>query len=164
VTLAAPLERPGRVLGVDPGERRVGLSLSDETRLLASPLRVLLRGGGANPVMGEIARVAAQEGAVQVVVGLPLNEDGTRGRQAHRAEVFADTLAHVSGLPVELWDERLSTRDAEALARAGGRSTRRLRERGEMDALAAAVILQDYLDRQAEARQRRERLSTGHVA
>ena len=81
-----------------------------------------------------------------MVVGLPLNADGSQGLQARRAQDFARVAARVVGLPVELWDERLSTKEAEAIVRAQGRNTRRVRQRGELDAIAAAVILQDYLD------------------
>jgi putative Holliday junction resolvase len=77
---------------------------------------------------------------------LPLNADGSEGRQARRAHEFAQVAARAVGLPVAMWDERLSTREAEAIVRAQGRNVRRLRQRGQLDAVAAAAILQDYLD------------------
>jgi putative holliday junction resolvase len=138
--------RPGRVLGIDAGERRVGVALSDELRLLASPLGVLDRGHGLAPVLDALIELAEREGVAQIVVGLPLNEDGSVGRQARRARDFARAAARVVGIPVELWDERLSTQEAEAIARTAGKNLRRLRKRGQLDALAAAVILQDYLN------------------
>ena len=135
------------MLGIDAGERRVGLALSDELRLLASPLTVLdRRRAGLSSVLESIAGLAAQEGVRQVVVGLPLNADGSAGPQAQRAERFARLVEQATSLPVQLWDERLSTHQAEAVLRAQGRNTRRARARGEIDAVAAAVILQDYLD------------------
>jgi putative holliday junction resolvase len=144
----------GRVLGIDAGERRVGLALSDELRMLARPLRVLYRDRGLAPVLDELQALARAEGVGQVVVGWPLNADGSAGRQAARAAAFARLVERVLGLPVELWDERLSTQEAQARLRAqGGRA--RARARSEVDAVAAAVILQDYLDahgRQPEAR------------
>ena len=136
----------GRVLGIDAGERRVGLALSDELGLLATPLAVLHRDGGLASVMKQISEITTREGVVFVVVGLPLNQDGSAGRQARRAEAFASIVRRALGLPVQLWDERLSTVEAMARARAIGYSVRRLRERGTLDALAAAVILQEYLD------------------
>jgi putative Holliday junction resolvase len=136
----------GRILGIDAGERRVGVALSDELRLLASPLVVLDRGHGLAPVLDALAEVARSEGVAHMVVGLPLNVDGSQGRQARRAVDFARTAERVIGVPVELWDERLSTREAEDIARAQGRNMRRLRQSGHLDAIAAAVILQDYLD------------------
>ena len=134
----------GRILGIDAGERRVGLALSDETRLLATPFTVLQRGAGLAGVMDEIAAVARRESVVKVVVGLPLNADGSSGRQARRATVFADVVRRATGLDVEMWDERLSTVEAHAILREQGRRTRR--DTQPVDAVAAAVILQDYLD------------------
>ncbi len=138
--------RQGRVLGIDAGERRVGVALSDELRLLASPLTVLDRGRGLAPVLDALAEVTRTEGVARIVVGLPLNADGTQGRQARRAQDFARVAERVIGVPVEMWDERLSSKEAEAIARAQGRNMRRMRQQGQLDAIAAAVILQDYLD------------------
>jgi len=138
--------RQGPILGIDAGERRVGVALSDELRLLASPLTVLDRGHGLAPVLDKLAEVARIEGVARMVVGLPLNADGSAGRQARRAEDFARVAQRVLGVPVEMWDERLSTQAAETIARAQGRNMRRVRARGQLDAIAAAVILQDYLD------------------
>jgi putative Holliday junction resolvase len=134
------------VLGIDAGERRVGIAMSDELGLLASPVIVLDRRHGLAPVLDQLAELVAREGVDQVVVGLPLNADGSQGPQARRAQDFARVAGRVLGVPVSLWDERMSTQEAEAIVRAQGRNTRRLRQRGEIDAIAAAVILQDYLD------------------
>jgi putative Holliday junction resolvase len=134
------------VLGIDAGERRVGVAMSDELRLLASPLTVLDRAHGLAPVLDTLAELTVREGVVQIIVGLPLNADGSQGRQARRAQDFARVASRVIGIPVQLWDERLSTQEAEEILRAQGRNLRRLRQRGEIDAVAAAVILQDYLD------------------
>jgi putative Holliday junction resolvase len=134
------------VLGIDAGERRVGLALSDESRLLATPVVVLDRRSGLAGVLAAIAALTAREQVRQVVVGLPLNADGSAGPQAQRAERFAGLVEQATGLPVQMWDERLSTHAAEAVLRAQGRNTRRARARGQIDAVAAAVILQDYLD------------------
>jgi putative Holliday junction resolvase len=131
----------GRILGIDAGERRVGLALSDETHLLATPLRVLVRAAGLAPVMDAIVDVVRREGVTHVVIGLPLNADGSAGKQAKRAQDFARVAEKVCQVPVTLWDERLSTREAELIARAQGK-----RARKDLDAVAAAVILQDYLD------------------
>jgi putative Holliday junction resolvase len=136
------------VLGIDAGERRVGVAMSDELRVLASPVVVLDVGRGLAAVLDALTDLAQRENVMQLVVGLPLDADGSRGRQARRAEAFARLASRVVGLPVELWDERLSTREAEDVARAQGRNMRRARQRGEIDAIAAAVILQDYLDHQ----------------
>ena len=120
--------------------------MSDASRLLASPVGVYDRGQGLAPVLEALSSLAQREGVTQLVVGLPLNADGTAGRQARRAIAFAQLVSRVLGLPATMWDERLSTRAAEAIVRAQGRSTRKVRQAGQMDAVAAAVILQEYLD------------------
>jgi putative Holliday junction resolvase len=120
--------------------------MSDELGLLASPVSVLDRRYGLAPVLDALIELTRREGVRRIVVGLPLNADGSAGRQARRAQDFARVAERVIGVPVSLWDERLSTRAAEAMVRARGGSTRRARQRGELDAVAAAVILQDYLE------------------
>src|SRR5258708_3948309 len=102
----------GRVLGIDAGERRVGVAVSDELRLLASPLCVLDRAKGLAPVLDALSAAAQREGIVQLVVGLPWNADGSHGQQARPAQNFAGGAARGIGVPVALRDARLSARDA----------------------------------------------------
>ena len=134
-----------RVLAVDLGERRIGLALSDPTGTLATPLRTLDATG--DPERDRLAVVAAARDAeVQViVVGLPRSLSGREGPAARRARAEASALAEVAGeIKVELHDERFTTRDAErALSAAGKRGRER---RAHVDAAAAAIILQSYLD------------------
>ncbi|MFW6051563.1 MAG: Holliday junction resolvase RuvX [Myxococcota bacterium] len=130
-----------RRLGVDPGERRVGLAVADDDVGVAVPLRTVP--GGARAVR-EVKRAAEEEGAEALVVGLPLRLDGSEGTAARRARRFGDAIARETGLPVEWWDERLTTVAAErSLAAAGvrGRDRRRV-----VDQSAAALVLQAYLD------------------
>jgi putative Holliday junction resolvase len=141
----------GRVLGIDAGERRVGVALSDALRLLASPVTVLDRQHGLQLVFDQLVELARREGVTELVVGLPLNADGSVGRQARRAQQFARVAKRVLGVPTTLWDERLSTREAESIVRAQGRTPRQVRAAGQLDAIAAAVILQDFLDTQRRA-------------
>lgn len=144
-----------RILGVDSGERRIGLAISDETELVARPLLVIQRREDAlKRALDEIQHVAAREGAERLVVGLPLNADGSEGHQARRARALAKLLEKVVARPVELWDERLSSVEAERQLHEQGRSVRRLRQAGGIDAHAAAVILQDYLDAHSRDRAR----------
>lgn len=124
--------------------------MSDELRILATPLVVLdRRRGGLSPILGSLAEISRREGVTALVVGLPLNADGSEGPQARRAKDFARIAERVIGLPVTMWDERLSSRAAEDILRAQGRNLRKVRQRGELDAVAAAAILQDYLDAQS---------------
>jgi len=134
-----------RVLAVDLGERRIGLALSDPSGTLASPLRTIEVSG--DPERDRLAVVdAAREAEAQViVVGLPRSLSGRESPAARRARVEASALAEVAGeIKVELHDERFTTREADrALADAG---KRRRERRAHVDAAAAAIILQSYLD------------------
>jgi putative holliday junction resolvase len=133
----------GRVLGLDPGERRIGVALSDELGLLASPLMILERRSRASDVAAIVDLVRAH-GVTEIAVGHPKTLRGEIGPQARRAERFADEVARAVGVPVRLWDERYSTVEgAERLAHGGKRPRGR---RPHPDAAAAAVILQGYLD------------------
>lgn len=131
---------PGRVLGVDVGEVRVGVAVSDPSRLVASGLATI-EGGPDLPA--RLAALAAEESCHTVVVGLPRSLDGRGTRSTQRAREVADQLA-AHGLFVELWDERLSTVEAERMLVEAGR--RRDRRRTERDRVAATIILQGWLD------------------
>jgi putative Holliday junction resolvase len=131
----------GRILGLDVGERRIGLAISTPEGRLAVPLRVLERRDEAADLEA-IAALARAEQVDTLVIGHPLSMDGTAGAQARRVEAFARALAKVAGLPFELWDERLSSVQAERSVRLA-----RGRRRVPSDDVAAAIILQGYLDR-----------------
>lgn len=137
-----------RYLALDVGERRIGVAVSDASGTLARPLTTLIRASKAADY-SRIAGLVRQHGAEALVVGHPLNDDDTAGPQALRVERYAAALAEALraedlALPILLWDEHGSTgRASEALGIAG-RKGRDQRER--LDAAAAAVILQDYLD------------------
>jgi putative Holliday junction resolvase len=133
-----------RFLGVDVGRARIGLALADDVVRTARPLRTVARRAGA-ATFAEISRAAREFEVTRAVVGLPLNMDGTEGEAARHARAFAARLAAELGVPVELFDERLSTFEAETRLRDHGFSGKDLRAR--VDAEAAAVILQGWLDR-----------------
>jgi putative Holliday junction resolvase len=132
-----------RVIGLDLGERRVGVAVSDPDGTIARPLMQFLPRGRAD-IVAAVRRLVTEHGAGRVVVGLPLLEDGTRGEQARRAEGVARALADGLAVPVETWDERYSSREADAILDASGRRGQDRRARRDM--IAAAVILQAYLD------------------
>ncbi|MCL4533941.1 MAG: Holliday junction resolvase RuvX [Bacteroidetes bacterium] len=128
-------------MGLDPGERRTGVALSDAEGRLASPLLVLTH-SSREKALAAIAELANRHKVQSIVVGLPKNMDGTEGPQAARARRLAQRLRERLGLEVVLVDERLSTFAAEeALAH-----LRPARRRERLDAAAAAIILQGYLD------------------
>jgi putative holliday junction resolvase len=138
------LPRSGRLIAVDWGEVRLGLALSDETQVLATPLETLVRRPGKRFPMPRFLELVETHRPAGVVVGLPLTGEGEEGASAAGARELAETIERRSGLPLELWDERMSTARALAAVREQGGSTRGRRE--DVDALAAAVFLQHYLD------------------
>jgi putative Holliday junction resolvase len=133
-----------RILGLDLGERRIGVALSDPSGWLASPLTVL-RCRSREADLTAIAQLVDQHGVERVIVGYPRSLDGTVGRQAQRVETIVAQIRTELQVPVILWDERLSTAQAERLIHEAGKRVRRDR----IDAAAAAVILQSYLDTQS---------------
>jgi putative pre-16S rRNA nuclease len=135
---------PGRLLCVDWGERRIGLALSDEAQILAQPLTTLTRRAGKRVPVQAIADLAAQHQVVGVVVGLPLDAQGDSGPAAAAARDLAAKLASRTNLPVDLWDERMSTARAHGAVREQAGSTKG--RKGDVDTLAAQIILQHYLD------------------
>lgn len=135
-------------LALDVGEKRIGVALSDETETLASPHSILHRKSTAG-ALEAIARLARETGAEVIVVGLPVSFDGQLHAQARAIQSFAAKVGTRVGLPVVFADETLSSVRAEELLRASGTRPQRIRER--LDAVAAAVILQDYLDQRPRA-------------
>jgi putative Holliday junction resolvase len=136
-----------RVLALDVGERRVGIAISDPSGALARPLQGLVR-SSREADFGAIAAIVTEYDIGLVVVGLPFSLDGTEGPQARRITGYADGLADYLPTPVVLWDERFTTAEAEEILRQsrGEKRRRRARTSGDLDAIAAAVILQSYLD------------------
>jgi putative Holliday junction resolvase len=130
----------GRVLGVDIGTVRVGLAVSDPAGVLAQPLDVVPRDGATDAIADRTREMDVAE----VVVGIPLRMDGSHGPEADAAEEFARMLEGVLDLPVARWDERLSTKEAERSMRAAGADARK--QRGVVDKVAAAMVLQSFLD------------------
>ncbi len=138
------LPRTGRLLAVDWGEIRIGLAASDEGQILASPLATLTRRKGKRfPTRGLLEQVEAV-GAVGVVLGLPLAPDGTDSEATTAVRALAERLEALLEVPLVLWDERLTTARALRAIREQGGSLRGRRE--DVDALAASVLLQHFID------------------
>lgn len=131
-----------RTLGLDIGERRIGLAISDPDGRIALPIGSHQRSGGDDARM--IADLAAREEAERIVVGFPLSMDGSRGAQAEVAESFAERLRGRTATEVVLWDERLSSREADHHLRAG--NLRGKAAKAQRDTIAATIILQSFLD------------------
>jgi putative Holliday junction resolvase len=138
------VRRPGRVIGLDPGSKRIGVAVSDDERRVATPIEVLARSGDVARDHRAIAALVAEWEANLVVVGLPLSLSGARGRAAQHVLAEVDSLRATLPVPVETYDERLTTVTAE-------RSLVEQRMRAEarrqvVDKVAAAVLLQAWLD------------------
>ena len=133
----------GRAMGLDVGERRVGVAIGDELGMISSPLTTVQRRDGD---LTELRDLAIAKGVDRLVVGLPTGLSGREGPQAAVVRQFADALGAAVGpeIPIVFWDERLTTTVAERMLQDSGRWRRR--QKGDVDAVAAAVILQGYLD------------------
>jgi putative holliday junction resolvase len=140
-----------RVLAIDVGAKRIGVALSDPTSTLASPWRMISSSGSiqddAAAIAGLVEEAARDGDAVStIVVGLPLRLDGSATDQTSRARSLAAALESVTGLPIVLQDERLTSREAESRLALREKDWRKRKQK--IDAAAAAIVLQDYLDAQ----------------
>ncbi len=142
-TTSADRTGTGRVLGVDYGDRRVGLALSDPLAIAARPLMTLERGSRQHD-MDRFRAIVREHEVVRIVVGLPLDMDGTAGPRASLTRTFIDRLREATAIPVEAWDERLTTVQAERVLISGDVS--RARRRRVIDQVAAVILLQSWLD------------------
>lgn len=136
-------QQSGRILAVDPGSKRIGLAISDATQTIAAPLRVIKHISRLVDA-AQIARIAEEQQAVLIIIGCPLDSEGLPGPAARSAARVAEAVRSQTSLPVELWDESGSTRSAQSAAVEMGISRRK--RAGHLDEVAAAVILQSYLD------------------
>jgi putative Holliday junction resolvase len=134
----------GRVMAIDWGEKRIGLALSDETRTIASPAGHILRRAGKRPPIADLVRRAKEQDVRAFVLGLPLDQHGEDTARAAEVRAIAVELEKRTGLPVSLVDERYTTAAALRTVREMGGSTRG--RKGDVDALAAAILLQHALN------------------
>ncbi|MCB7129442.1 MAG: Holliday junction resolvase RuvX [Candidatus Brocadiales bacterium] len=134
-----------RILGIDYGRKRIGLAVSDPLCITAQGLPTLERGDLSGHDMDVLAGVIREREVDEIVVGLPLNMDGTRGEIAREALAFAGELRKRFALPVHMMDERLSTVRAHRAMKEGGLT--RKKRAGKVDKISAQLILQDYLGR-----------------
>jgi putative Holliday junction resolvase len=146
-----------RVLGLDLGEKRIGLAVSDEDARIAFPAGFLERKGRRRD-FAALRALVRERGIGSAVVGLPLHMSGRRGPEAEAAERFARELAEAAQIPVELLDERWTSVAAERALQETGRRVKQRKGRGEVDAIAATLLLSTHLDRRrhADAREHAE--------
>lgn len=136
-----------RLLALDVGERRIGVAVSDPTGIVARPLTTIVRASRKKDFKN-IARLVEENQVGKVVVGLPLSLDGTEGPQAQQIRRYGERLAQTLSVPILFWDERYSTVTAKELLKDRGK---RRSAREDIDAVAAAVFLQSFLDAQASS-------------
>lgn len=136
-----------RVLGIDYGERRVGIAISDPTATIAQPLTVLTRRAGKRPPVQAVADIVAEHDVAHIVVGLPLTLAGDESEWTAEVREFGRKVAERTGVGVSFADERMTSVAAERAVRALGLRKREREQKQRIDAGAAVIILQSYLDR-----------------
>ena len=139
----------GPLIGIDPGSKTLGIAVSDAFRLIASPMEIITRGKKFSPTLRRLEDIIEERGVVGLVIGLPLNMDGTEGPRAQASRALANNIINSKNIPIALFDERLSSAQAERSMIEADLS--RARRAELLDASAAAVILQTALDRIANA-------------
>ncbi len=144
-----------RYLGLDFGAKRIGVAVSDELGLTAQPVLTLLRKRNPRDDLRSLARLCRRFGCVGIVVGNPLHLSGELSPRAAKTQEFAQQLADQAGLPVHLWDERLTTREAHELLYAAGK--KRQEHEAIVDQVAAVLILQSFLEEQRNMASQAER-------
>jgi putative Holliday junction resolvase len=130
-------------MGLDVGDRRIGVALSDTTGILASPLTIIER-VSEEQAIGDILKIVKERAVERILAGLPRSMDGSIGPQAEKVQSFIETLRTLTAVPIEYRDERLTTVTAMRLKQEG--SSKKLDRKTRYDAMAAAIILQEYLN------------------
>ena len=133
-----------RILGLDFGEKRIGVAMSDPSEILASPLTVI-EAKSTNIAIEQIVSLTQEHEIEHIVVGLPRSLDGSEGKQAQVTRDFIDLLQSQVDIPVDTWDERLSTVAANRMMNEAG--VKKGKKKKRLDSAAATIILQSYLDR-----------------
>ena len=133
-----------RTLGLDYGERRVGVAISDPTGAFAQPLETIATPKGDADALARVAELVKTREVVQIVLGLPLHMNGRAGPEAERVRAFGARVAALTGVPVDYVDERWSSREAERVLDEVGVS--RKKQRGRVDPIAASLVLRTWLE------------------
>ena len=143
------LPQTGPLLGIDPGAKSIGVACSDGLRMIATPVEIIARGKKLRPAMQRLFELYDERGCVGLIMGLPLNLDGSSGPRVQAAKALAHNLLQERDIPLVFQDERLSSAEAERVMLAADMS--RARRAETIDASAAAIILQTALDRLANS-------------
>jgi len=133
-----------RTIGLDVGDKTIGVAMSDEVGITANPVTVISRTGSLKREIGEIRRMVEENNVECIVVGMPFMLDGTKGIQAEKVDAFVEELRRRLKVPIVTWDERLTTSEVERILIASDQS--REKRKKVIDKMAAAVILRSYMD------------------
>ncbi|MCX6377439.1 MAG: Holliday junction resolvase RuvX [Armatimonadetes bacterium] len=147
-----------RYMGLDVGDKTIGVAMSDEIGLTANPVTVISRTGSLKREIGEIRRLVEENGIGRIVVGMPFMLDGSVGIQAEKVAAFVEEVRRRIQIPVVTWDERLTTAEVERILIASDQS--REKRKKVIDKMAAAVILRSYMDRQKHVARAEEDLDS----
>ena len=139
-------EFPGRILGIDYGSKRVGVSISDPTRVISQGVGTFENDAG---LMKRLKDTVTKEGVVVIVVGMPYSADGGKGAKALEVEAFIDRLRGEVAVDVDTWDESYTSVNAHQAFRDGGMKRMQRRQKHRVDEMAARLMLQEYLDNQS---------------
>lgn len=147
------------IMAIDLGHVRTGVAVSDRTEQIASPVGTVTEHNDER-LCETLAQLAKDKKAERLVLGLPRNMDGSLGESARRVQTFADALRDKTGLPVELWDERLTT--VSAIGYLNQTNTRGKKRKAVVDTVSAVIILEDYLRRRRNERESRAACESGN--
>lgn len=136
---------PSRYLGLDVGSKRIGVAVSDELGLIALPVMTLVRRRNPRDDLRSLARLARKYAVSAIVIGNPLHLSGDESPQTRRVHAFAAALGELTGLPIHLWDERLTTHEAHRILYQAGHE--RQRHAPLVDQVAATMILKEFLEK-----------------
>jgi len=133
-----------RIIGLDVGDKTIGVAMSDELGITAMPVTVILRTGSLKREIGEIRRLVEENDVESIVVGMPFMLDGTKGIQAEKVEAFVEELRRRLRVEIITWDERLTTAEVERILIASDQS--RMKRKKVIDKMAAAIMLRSYME------------------
>ena len=143
-----------RYMGLDVGDKTIGVAISDELGITANPVTTISRTGSIKREIGEVRRLVEENNVGRIIVGMPFMLDGSVGIQAEKVQAFIEELRRRMRTPIDTWDERLTTSEVERILIASDQS--REKRKKVIDKMAAAVILRSYMDREQYAKRREE--------
>lgn len=143
-----------RYMGLDVGDKTIGVAISDELGITANPVTTIPRTGSIKREIGEVRRLVEENNVGRIIVGMPFMLDGSVGIQAEKVQAFIEELRRRMRTPIDTWDERLTTSEVERILIASDQS--REKRKKVIDKMAAAVILRSYMDREQYAKRREE--------